>query len=344
MASMKARGAPPPSAATSRAPSYQGLQRRPSRLVRIRTVTGPSPAGTSHITPTIVKSAPASSVTMAGGAVCTERVPASACGVAPAEPACAAARASAGEPPSDAAAATASRSATTSVRVFTVSVRNQAATASPLRGAAEAAPRSGEAVAAWLRTDTVKTRTLVVAERLAVAAAASEGGSPADARAAAQAGSAGATPQADAGTRSVHTAPPAMVTLDAGADFTMVGVMCDVPAGDGPVTVRIRTSLDGRRWSPWYEGALEVAAEGGGLEGSLVPGAPATAVQAGADSHGHRAVTGRHVAHHADHREVRARIERDHGGRSRVYGACARVRLRRGAGRARLRSRAGVSG
>jgi len=39
----------------------------------------------------------------------------------------------------------------------------------------------------------------------------------------------------------------------------MIGVMCDVPAADGAVAVRVRTSLDGRDWSPWCEGPLEVA-------------------------------------------------------------------------------------
>ncbi|HEY5387070.1 MAG TPA: peptidoglycan recognition protein, partial [Thermoleophilia bacterium] len=111
--------------------------------------------------------------------------------------------------------------------------------------AAWVAPRTSEAVTAWLRTETVQTRTLTVADRLAVAAAASAVGSPGNARSVTETGLADAM-------------------LDAGADFTMVGVMCDVPAVDGAVTVRIRTSLDGRGWSSWYEGPLEVAADGDG--------------------------------------------------------------------------------
>ena len=118
-----------------------------------------------------------------------------------------------------------------------------------LLAVAWATPRSSEAVAAWLRTETVDTRMLAVADRLAVA------------------GSAGATPQAGADTPSALAAratATAVATLDAGADFTMVGVTCDVPAVAGAVDVRIRTSLDGRSWSRWYEGPLERAADADG--------------------------------------------------------------------------------
>src|SRR5450759_910553 len=136
--------------------------------------------------------------------------------------------------------------------------------AAALLAAAWAAPRSSEAVAAWLRPETVKTRGLAVADRLMVTAATSDGAAPGDARSATDAGSFGVAPQAVQGTRTVHAAPPATVTLDVGADFTMVGVMCDVPEATGAVIVRIRSSLDGRRWSSWYEGALELAAEDAG--------------------------------------------------------------------------------
>jgi hypothetical protein len=103
------------------------------------------------------------------------------------------------------------------------------------------APRSNGAVAAWLRAGRVKTHTLGVADRLAVAAKATTGA----ARAASNRG-------------------PATVTCDAGHDFTMVGVMCDVPSGQGDVTVLLRTSLDGSRWSRWYDAALEIAGDGNG--------------------------------------------------------------------------------
>ena len=51
------------------------------------------------------------------------------------------------------------------------------------------------------------------------------------------------------------------VTIDAGGLFTMVGVTCAPPDEGGAVGVRIRTSLDGHEWSPWYAGDLELAAE-----------------------------------------------------------------------------------
>jgi stage II sporulation protein D len=136
--------------------------------------------------------------------------------------------------------------------------------AAALLAAAWAAPRSSEAVAAWLRPETVKTRGLAVADRLMVTAATSDGAAPGDARSATDAGSFGVAPQAVQGTRTVHAAPPAVVTLAAGADFTMVGVMCDVPEATGAVVIRIRTSLDGGSWSRWYEGPLELAADGAG--------------------------------------------------------------------------------
>ena len=54
----------------------------------------------------------------------------------------------------------------------------------------------------------------------------------------------------------------APVSLDAGMQFSMAGVVCDVP-GAGAVTVRVRTSLDGSAWGPWMETPLEVADEAG---------------------------------------------------------------------------------
>jgi len=68
--------------------------------------------------------------------------------------------------------------------------------AAALLAAAWAAPRSSEAVAAWLRPETVKTRGLAVADRLMVTAATSDGAAPGDARSATDAGSFGVAPQA----------------------------------------------------------------------------------------------------------------------------------------------------
>ncbi|MCX6372007.1 MAG: N-acetylmuramoyl-L-alanine amidase, partial [Actinobacteria bacterium] len=58
--------------------------------------------------------------------------------------------------------------------------------------------------------------------------------------------------------------PNAAATLDAGLRFTMVGVLCDVPPAPDDVTLRLRTSADGRSWSPWRRAPLELAAEVGG--------------------------------------------------------------------------------
>ena len=67
------------------------------------------------------------------------------------------------------------------------------------------------------------------------------------------------------GARAADTAAePSPVTLDAGMQFTMVGVICDVPDTGGAVTVRLRTSIDGVAWNPWVETPLEVADEVGG--------------------------------------------------------------------------------
>jgi flagellar hook assembly protein FlgD len=56
------------------------------------------------------------------------------------------------------------------------------------------------------------------------------------------------------------------VTVDAGMDFTMIGVTCTPPARTGAVTVLLRTSEDGQAWSRWYETELERVAEEGGPE------------------------------------------------------------------------------
>ena len=74
---------------------------------------------------------------------------------------------------------------------------------------------------------------------------------------------AGKRAQAHAGRRSAAR-PASAITLDAGMQFTMAGVTCGVPSARGAVSLRLRTSLDGRLWSPWYEAPLELAGEAGG--------------------------------------------------------------------------------
>ena len=94
------------------------------------------------------------------------------------------------------------------------------------------APRASGAAADWLRTPTVRLHTLAMPGdgTLLLAAPTARGAAP--------------------------------VILDAGMQFSMAGVVCDVP-GAGAVTVRVRASLDGSAWGPWMETPLEVADEAG---------------------------------------------------------------------------------
>ncbi len=108
-----------------------------------------------------------------------------------------------------------------------------------------AAPRTSEAVGTWVKSPPkVTTRTVTIEPRLQVGLAGTAEASPAARlRSAREAGS---------------------VTLDVGDDFTMLGLVCDVPATEAEVEVRLRTSLDGESWSAWYVAPLEVAADGDG--------------------------------------------------------------------------------
>ena len=58
-------------------------------------------------------------------------------------------------------------------------------------------------------------------------------------------------------TRSGARGAAAPVTLDAGARFSLAGVICDVPrAPSGAITIRLRASLDGKTWSHWFAAPL----------------------------------------------------------------------------------------
>jgi len=104
------------------------------------------------------------------------------------------------------------------------------------------APRVSDAVAAWMRTPSVRAHELVLQNGLRISTSG-------DAAAPRARGAAAATP-----------APPATTaTLDAGMRFTMVGLTCRPPARRGGVVVRLRTSRDGVAWSSWYAASLEVA-------------------------------------------------------------------------------------
>ena len=96
--------------------------------------------------------------------------------------------------------------------------------------------------AAQERTPPVAMRVLTVPGDLPVAVDAAAGG----------------------GRRSAAAPLIASPTLDAGRTFTMAAVTCAVPSAHGPVTVRLRTSLDGRAWSRWFGVPLELAGEDGG--------------------------------------------------------------------------------
>ncbi len=93
-------------------------------------------------------------------------------------------------------------------------------------------PRASGAAAKWLRTPPVSLKTLRVADD-SLTVAAPEG-----------------------------RAAGAPVSLDAGTIFSMAALMCDVPPA-GAVTIRLRTSEDGRSWGPWFEAPLEVVDEHG---------------------------------------------------------------------------------
>ena len=100
------------------------------------------------------------------------------------------------------------------------------------------APRADGAVATWLRTPSVRLHALTTpGGELSVHGPAHRAGAP--------------------------------VTLDAGMDFFMAGVVCDAPGG--PVTVRLRTSLDGAVWGRWFEAPLELAGEAGSATASIDP-------------------------------------------------------------------------
>ena len=113
--------------------------------------------------------------------------------------------------------------------------------------AAWSAPRASAAEAGWRQAPPVHMRILQIAGGLPVAH-----GTPAGAQAQAGSGRHGAG------------RPTATPALDAGMRFTMAGVICDVPSAPGAVSLRLRTSLDARSWSPWREAPLELAGEAGG--------------------------------------------------------------------------------
>ena len=94
------------------------------------------------------------------------------------------------------------------------------------------APRVGVAAARWANTAPVRARTVAL-----------ERGLPVGARAA--------------------SAP--VRTVDPGARFDMVGLLCDeLPRGAGRLTVSLRASADGSTWGPWVDLDLQTQRTTGG--------------------------------------------------------------------------------
>ena len=115
------------------------------------------------------------------------------------------------------------------------------------------APRASDAVAAWVRTPDVRTRTIALSAALPVTAP----------RVAADAAGRAAVAPGEA---APEAAAEGAVTIDPGLRFNLVGVICRPPAESGGVLVQVRTSLDGQAWGDWYSVSLEAAAEGDGSE------------------------------------------------------------------------------
>lgn len=115
-----------------------------------------------------------------------------------------------------------------------------------------ALPRVSSAAADWASAPPVRERTVKLQGGLAVGRADAAVGTPASRSAAGDAGD--GTTAADRGR-----------VVEPGFRFDMVGLLCDEPLPDGAaLTVTLRTSADGRRWSPWTTVDVEpvVAADG----------------------------------------------------------------------------------
>ena len=118
--------------------------------------------------------------------------------------------------------------------------------------AAGALPPAGAAGATPAQAPSVRLQELRLGDGLTV--------SPASA--------AGRAALAEAGLFTAGRAAPS--AIDAGASFTMAGVICAVPAAPADVTVRLQTSADGTTWSSWTEAPLERAAEAGGTPRAFI--------------------------------------------------------------------------
>ncbi len=80
-----------------------------------------------------------------------------------------------------------------------------------------------------------------------------------------------ASSQPHAAATGPETATPAVVTLDAGRSFTMVGLVSDAPPAGDRVTVHVRASRDGDTWGPWLGAELELNRPGATPQAYIEP-------------------------------------------------------------------------
>jgi flagellar hook assembly protein FlgD len=114
------------------------------------------------------------------------------------------------------------------------------------------APSAGAQDAACTQTTPVETRTIALPQSLPVAPLrALRAGTEMDVAIQTRLG---APPPAG----------PTTLTLDPGRRFTTLGVICDLPTGQGEIVVRLRTSMDATTWSVWYQAPLESQADENG--------------------------------------------------------------------------------
>ncbi len=112
-----------------------------------------------------------------------------------------------------------------------------------LAGAVWLAPRASAKAERWMGTPPVKTETVSLKRPVLVV----KKNSPARRTNA-------LIPSA---VPSAVPSPASVETVDAGHRFTMLGVLCEYPATEGDVVLRLRTSIDGEDWSAWLEAPLE---------------------------------------------------------------------------------------
>ncbi len=107
------------------------------------------------------------------------------------------------------------------------------------------APRVSVAVAQWLATPSLRMASVSVSQGLTVVAPTPTG----------------STAALSASSNQKSVVPTTAVTVDAGLQFTMIGVTAKIPSAPGDVNVVLRTSEDRISWSNWYTVPLEMACD-----------------------------------------------------------------------------------